>query len=242
MEENMNQESFANAISGLKEVAKIYDNMLALDDIKEELKDLNLSEEQLRAVCDYLIENKIQIVDYVKEKETVPEEKEEDSRFLQMYMEEIKEYKDISKERLEQIFWRAVRNEESAKEELITGYLNRIADIARIYRGQGVLIEDLIQEGNIGLLNGIATAKIPQKIEDIENYLMQNICHSMEAAIYESETENKAEDYLVKQIDEVDKCINEFEKENNRKPLVEELAELLKKDTEEVKDIMKYLK
>lgn len=242
MEEDMNQESFANAINALKEIAKSYENMLALDDIKEELKDLELTQDQLHAVCDYLIENKVQIVDYVKEKEETPEEKEEDSRFLKMYMEEIKEYQDIPKERLEKIFWKAVENDDSAKEELITGYLNKIADIARIYRGQGVLLEDLIQEGNMGLLNGIFAAVGQQEIEDVESYLMQHICESMEAAIYESEAENKAEDYLVKQIDEVDRCINAFEKENNRKPLVEELAELLKKDAEEVKDIMKYLK
>ena len=64
----------------------------------------------------------------------------------------------------------------------------------------------------------------------------------MEAAIYEIETENKAEDYLVKQMEEVDKYINEFEQENHRKPFAEELAEIMKKETEEVKDIMKYLK
>lgn len=238
----MDQESFANAISGLKEIAKSYENMLALDDVKEELKDLNLSEEQLRAVCDYLIENKIQIVDYEKEKRETPQEKEEDSRFLKMYIEEIEEYQDISKERLEEIFWKAVKNDENAKNELITGYLNRIADVAKIYRGQGVLLEDLIQEGNIGLLNGIFMAERQPEVEDVESYLMQHICQSMETAIYESEEENKAEDYIVKQIDEVDKCINAFEKEHNRKPLVEELAELLNKDIEEVKDIMKYLK
>ena len=38
----MNQESFENAINGLKEIAKSYENMLATDDIKEELKDLKL--------------------------------------------------------------------------------------------------------------------------------------------------------------------------------------------------------
>lgn len=238
----MNQESFANAISGLKEIAKSYENMLAVEDIKEELKGLELSEEQLKAVYDYLIENNIQIVDYVKEKEEVPKEKEEDSRFLKMYMEDIEGYQDISKNRLKEIFWKAVENDEAAREELITGYLKRIVDFARIYRGQGVLLEDLIQEGNIGLLNGLYAAKEQPEIEDIENYLMEHICQSMEAAIYEVETENRAEDYIVKQMDEVDKCISEFEKQHNRKPFVEELAELLKKDTEEVKDIMKYLK
>lgn len=238
----MDQESFANAISGLKEIAKSYDNMLAVEDIKEELKGLNLSEEQLKAVYDYLIENGIQIVDYVKEKEEVPEDKEEDSRFLKMYMKDIEGYQDISKNRMKEIFWKAVKNDEAAKEELITGYLNRIVDFARIYRGQGVLLEDLIQEGNIGLLNGLYAAKEQPEIEDVENYLMEHICHSMEAAIYEAETENRAEDYIVKQIDEVDKCINEFEKQHNRKPFAEELAELLNKDTEKVKDILKYLK
>lgn len=238
----MDQESFANAINGLKDMAETYENMLAVEDIKEELKGLNLSEEQLHAVYDYLIENKIQIVDYVKEKKEVSKEKEEDSRFLKMYMEEIEDYPEISKSRLQEIFWKAVKNDEIAKEELVTGYLKRIVDFARIYRGQGVLLEDLIQEGNMGLLNGLYAAEEQPQIEEIENYLMEHICQSMETAIYEMETENRAEEYIVKQIDEVDKCINAFEKQHNRKPFAEELAELLKKETEEVKDIMRYLK
>lgn len=239
----MEQESFAKAIGNLKEIAKAYENILAVSDIKEELKDLNLTEEQLKAVYEYLLENNIQIPDYKREE--VQEniiENEEDSKFLQMYMEEIKEFKEIPKEQLEEIFWKAAEGDEHAREQLISGYLNRIVDFARIYKNQGVLLEDLIQEGNIGLLNGLFSAKDQPKIENIETYLTEQICESMEAAIYETETESKAEDYLVKQMAEVDKHINEFEQENHRKPFAEELAEIMQKETEEVKDIMKYLK
>ena len=240
----MEQESFAKAIGNLKEIAKAYENILAISDIKEELKELNLTEEQLRAVYEYLLENNIQIPDYKSEKETQEDiiENEEDSRFLQMYMEEIKDLKEVPKEELETIFWKAVDGDECAREQLISGYLNQIVDFARIYRNQGVLLEDLIQEGNIGLLNGLFAAKEQPKIDNIETYLTEQICESMEAAIYETETESKAEDYLVKQMEEVDKYINEFEQKNHRKPFAEELAEIMQKDTEEVKDIMKYLK
>lgn len=240
----MEQESFAKAIENLKEIAKSYENILAISDIKEELKDLNLTEEQLQAVYEYLLENNIQIPDYRGKKEVTEErtENEEDSRFLQMYMEEIKELKDISTDQIEELFWKAIKGDNGAREQLVSGYLNRIVDFARIYRGQGVLLEDLIQEGNIGLLNALFAAEQQPEIENVESYLTEQICESMEAAIYEIETENKAEDYLVKQMEEVDKYINEFEQENHRKPFAEELAEIMKKETEEVKDIMKYLK
>ena len=240
----MEQESFAKAIENLKEIAKAYENILAISDIKEELKDLNLTEEQLQAVYEYLLENNIQIPDYRGKKEVTEErtENEEDSRFLQMYMEEIKELKDISTDQIEELFWKAIKGDNGAREQLVSGYLNRIVDFARIYRGQGVLLEDLIQEGNIGLLNALFAAEQQPEIENVESYLTEQICESMEAAIYEIETENKAEDYLVKQMEEVDKYINEFEQENHRKPFAEELAEIMKKETEEVKDIMKYLK
>lgn len=241
----MNQESFANAINGLKELAKAYDNVLAMADIEEELKDLNLTKEQLSAVCDYLLENKIEIADYKGENQKAKEEvveSEEDSRFLKMYMEEIAEFEDISKERVEEIFPKAVEGDEQAREELISGYLNRIVDFARIYKGQGAFMEDLIQEGNIGLLNALFSAKDQPGIEDVEAYLAEQICESMEASLYELETENQAEEYILKQIEEVDRHITQFEKEFQRKPDAKELAERMKKPEEEVKDIMKYLK
>ncbi|MBQ4529095.1 MAG: hypothetical protein IJA36_00575 [Lachnospiraceae bacterium] len=240
----MEQESFAKAIGNLKEIAKAYENILAVSDIKEELKELNLTEEQLKAVYEYLLENNIQIPDYNGEKENKEDivENEEDSKFFQMYMDEIKELKEIPKEQLEEIFWKAVEGDGNAREQLVSGYLNQIVDFAKIYRNQGVLLEDLVQEGNIGLLNGIFAAAEQPEIENIENYLAEQICESMENAIYETETESKAEDYLVKQMAEVDKCINEFEQENHRKPFAEELADIMRKDIEEVKDIMKYLK
>ena len=241
----MNQESFAQAITGLKELAKAYENVLAMADIEEELKELKLTKEQLHAVCEYLLENKIEIADYKKEEtkeKTEVEENEEDSKFLKMYMEEIKEFQDIDKERLEEIFQKAVEGKKEEREELISGYLNRIVDFAKLYRGQGVFLEDLIQEGNIGLLNALYSAQEQPKIGDVESYLAEQICESMEASIYELETENQAEEYIVKQIEEVDRYISQFEKEYNRKPTAQELAERMQKDIEEVKDIMKYLK
>lgn len=239
----MNQESFANAISGLKELAKAYENVLAMEDIREELKELNLSDVQLEAVCDYLIENKIEIADYPKNKKAKPaQENQEDSKFLKMYMEEIKELSDIPKERLEVVFPQAVMGDENARQELVSGYLNRIVDFARIYRGQGVLLEDLIQEGNIGLLNGLVAAQATAEIKDIEGYLAQQICKAMEEAIYHLQSQEQTEDYLVKQMEEVEGFISRFEKDKSRKPTVEELAELMKKDVDEIKHIMNYLK
>lgn len=238
----MNQKSFADAMKRLKELAKSYENILAVADIKEELQELNLTEQQLQAVYDYLIENKIQIADYDKEKAGSREENQEDTKFLKRYREEFFHYQDISAERLNEIFWKAVRNEGNAREEVVSGYVNRIADIARMYRGQGVLLEDLVQEGNLGLLHGLFAAEEQPEIENLQDYLMKQICESIEAAIYEEEAANAAEDYLVKQIEEIDKSINSFEQENHRKPFAEELAELMDMETEEVKNLMKYLK
>lgn len=241
----MNQETFAAAISSLKELAKAYENVLAMEDIREELKELELSKGQLEAVCDYLIENKIEIADYKKDEKTQEQntvEAQEDSRFLKMYMEEIKDLEDISTERLEVIFPKAASGEEEAKAELIRGYLNRIVDFARIYKGQGVLLEDLIQEGNIGLLSALASVNGVAEIQNIENYLTEQICKAMEEAIYEVQSEEDTEDYLVKQMEEVERYISQFEKTEHRKPTAEELAELMKKTVDEVKDIMNYLK
>lgn len=241
----MNQENFVAAIQALKELAKAYENVLAMEDIKEEIKDLNLSKQQLDAVCDYLLTQKIEIADYKpqeQKKEIQTEVNEEDAKFLQMYLEEIKDLPDLTKPEVTKLFEQAVSGDEQARESLVAGYLKRIVDIARLYKNQGVFLEDLIQEGNMGMLLGIATANTRSSIEDVEQYLMEQITQAMEGAICEADADGEQEEELVKQMEEVDRYITIFEQENKRKPTADELAEMLNIPVEQVKAIMGLVK
>lgn len=241
----MNQESFVAAIQALKEMAKAYENVLAMEDIREEIQDLNLSEQQLHAVCDYLVTQKIEIADYKpkeKKTKTTEEMNEEDTKFLKMYLEEIKDLPELSEKEIKEQFEQAVSGDEQAKEKLVAGYLKKIVDIARLYKNQGVFLEDLIQEGNMGMLLGIATANTRNAIEDVEQYLMEKITQAMEASICEADSDGEKEEQLVKQMEEVDRYITIFEQDNKRKPTAEELAEMLNIPEEQVKAIMGLVK
>ncbi len=241
----MDQESFVAAIQALKELAKAYENVLAMEDIKEEIKDLHLSQEQLNAVCDYLLTQKIEIADYKvqeQKKEVLEETNEEDAKFLQMYLEEIKDMPELTQKETTELFAQALSGDEKAKECLVAGYLKKIVDIARLYKNQGVFLEDLIQEGNMGMLLGLATANTKKNIEDVEQYLVEMITQAMEGAICEADSDGEQEEELVKQMEEVDRYITIFEQENKRKPTADELAEMLNIPTEQVKAIMGLVK
>lgn len=241
----MDQESFVAAIQALKELAKAYENVLAMEDIKEEIKDLHLSQEQLNAVCDYLLTQKIEIADYKvqeQKKEVLEETNEEDAKFLQMYLEEIKDMPELTQKETTELFAQALSGDEKAKERLVAGYLKKIVDIARLYKNQGVFLEDLIQEGNMGMLLGLATANTKKNIEDVEQYLVEMITQAMEGAICEADSDGEQEEELVKQMEEVDRYITIFEQENKRKPTADELAEMLNIPTEQVKAIMGLVK
>ena len=50
---------------------------------------------------------------------------------------------------------RVVRGDGRARERLVTANLRLVVSVARGYRGQGLALEDLIEEGNLGLLRAV---------------------------------------------------------------------------------------
>ncbi len=80
-------------------------------------------------------------------------EKEENVLFL--YLKEINKTPLLSREEEEIIARQATAGNEIAKEKLVRANLRFVVAVAKKYQHRGLPLEDLISEGNIGLLNAI---------------------------------------------------------------------------------------
>lgn len=78
-----------------------------------------------------------------------------DSETLKYYIQELKTIPILTSEEENQIVYRAVRGDAEAKERLIKGHLRFVISVAKRYRNQGLPLDDLISEGNIGLMQAI---------------------------------------------------------------------------------------
>lgn len=74
---------------------------------------------------------------------------------LRMYLKEINRIPLLSKEEEERIARLAAAGNKEARERLVNSNLRFVVSIAKKYQGQGLPLEDLISEGNIGLLGAI---------------------------------------------------------------------------------------
>ena len=74
---------------------------------------------------------------------------------LLLYLTEINRISLMDKDEEELTAKKAVQGDKAAKEKLINANLRFVVMIAKKYQGRGMPLEDLIGEGNIGLLNAI---------------------------------------------------------------------------------------
>ena len=72
-----------------------------------------------------------------------------------LYMREISRYPLLSKEEEESLARQAATGDVAARDKLVKANLRFVISIAQKYRGQGLPLEDLISEGNIGLLTAV---------------------------------------------------------------------------------------
>jgi RNA polymerase primary sigma factor len=79
----------------------------------------------------------------------------EDDNILSMYLKEINKIPLLTREEEVDIATKAALGNETAKKKLIESNLRFVVNVAKKYQNQGLPLIDLINEGNIGLMNAI---------------------------------------------------------------------------------------
>ncbi len=114
--------------------------------------------------------------------------------------------------------------ESEAQQKLVQGYLKDVVDIAKLYTGQGVFLEDLIGEGNVALAMGVGMLGSLEKPSEAQGMLAKLMMDAMEDYIQENAASAKTDRKVTDKVNLVADKARELAEELHRKVTPEELA------------------
>ena len=219
----MNQVEFARVLQQLKDTARLQENMLTSEQIQEAFDSLSLTEEQMGLIHEYLNKSNIGI--------DAPSDSDanltsEDTSYLNMYLEELKDLPEVTDGEKRAVMMSALAQDSSACSKLTEIFLPQVVEIAKLYAGQGALVEDLIGEGNVALSMGVTMLDCVESIDEIDGFLAKMIMDAMEEYISDDTDSHQAGEKVLDKVNLVNDKSKEMAEELLRKVTVEELAQL----------------
>lgn len=204
--------------------------------LEEALSELHLDESQMKLVQDYLAANNIGVDVPLETDEKLSEE---EHNYLEDYSAMVNAIEQPTDGELEAAEIRAMAGEADAQRMLSEWMLPKVLDIAKLYAGQGVYMEDLIGVGNEALVRGTKLLAPLEGPHEVEGALGERIMNAMEDLIAENLDAVSADQDAADRANKVLEKANELSELLRRKVTVEELAAEGEVTEEEILDAIR---
>ena len=159
---------------------------------------------------------------------------------LTSYMQDISRYPLLSLNQEVELTYRARRGDEKAKQELINCNLRFVISIAKQYVHNGIALEDLIMEGNLGLITAIEKFD-PMRGFKLSTYAVWWIRQAILNALCEKGRSVRIPLNQVGLQQRIKKCVQNSIQVEERQPTISELAELLQLPEDKIEDSLRMV-
>ena len=193
----------------------------------------------------------------------------ESSTHFQMYLDEVSEITELENETEERLYRGLLSGDDSVIPAISTQWLKRIITIAEGYKDSGCLMDDLVQEGNMGLLmelhaiskkaagqpgrtgqNGQPekpaqsgkTESAGQQAENIREQLREAVKAAIEQYLGDENGAEQQNETILGKVSLVHEAQKFLTEEKGEKPSLQELAEYTRIPVEEITDILALVK
>ena len=159
---------------------------------------------------------------------------------LNAYMNDISRYPLLSLEQEVELTYQARRGNVTAKQKLINCNLRFVISIAKQYVHQGISLEDLIMEGNLGLMTAIDKFD-PMRGFKLSTYAVWWIRQAILNALSEKGRSVRIPLNQVGLQQRIRKAMQQFMQREERQPSVSELAEVMGLSEDKIEESLGYM-
>lgn len=231
------EELFIIKMEELCNLGKMQGNILSKNQIDEVIKELGLLEKEKEYIYEYLFQKKIGVESKVDLDEFLTSE---DKNYLEEYLIELEQIKKLEEHELDRIMLQAIQGNQQEKVKVLEYFLPQVIDFAKLYKAEGVLLEDLIGEGNVALALAVETLGHASNSEDAKAFIASSIMDSMEEFVKEEIDILDVEQKLANIINEISDAAKELAESLARKITIDELVREGTYTKEEIEEAISY--
>lgn len=253
-------EQWKERLQALLAFAKEKKNVLEYQEVCDYFQDLPMEADAYNQVLDFLEANQVDVLQ-IKEADDLEEifpafddDAEEDINIdevdltipdvanlddpIRMYLKEIGKVPLLSLEEEIELAKRIEKGDTEAKKRLAEANLRLVVSVAKRYVGRGMLLLDLIQEGNLGLIKAVEKFDY-QKGFKFSTYATWWIRQAITRAIADQARTIRIPVHMVETINRLSRTSRQMVQELGREPTPQELANKLNIPVEKVEEVMK---
>ncbi len=232
---------FLKKLNDLVTVVRDNGNQITVDEARTYFSGMDLNEEQIELVFDYLLAQKVVVKGYIKmdmhtSEETLLVLTEDEEAYLKEYQEDLKAFKPVTEQERAVLFDKMIKGDSNAKNRVVEIYLQDVIGIAKEMYHPEIFLGDLIQEGNVGLILGV---EMITDIETAHQTITEQIRQSIQMLIEEQTELSSRDKKMVEKVAMLDESIKTLTEELGRKVTIDELAVYMGLTEDEIEDILK---
>lgn len=159
---------------------------------------------------------------------------------IKIYMREMGQFSMLSADEEVKLAHRIAEGDQSAKNELVEANLRLVVSLARHYQGCGLSYQDLIQEGNIGLIKAAEKFDVSKGFR-FSTYASWWIKQALSRAIADQSRTIRIPVHMTENINKFKKTERELLNQLNREPKIKEIADVMGISEKQAKEIQSYI-
>jgi RNA polymerase primary sigma factor len=160
------------------------------------------------------------------------------SSSIKAYLSEISKIDLLTEDEEHELAVKSRQGDRKAREKLITSNLKFVITVAKQYQNQGMLFDDLVNEGNYGLIKAAERFDETRGFKFI-SYAVWWIRQSILEALANNARLVRLPSNQIQILNKMNKEHLDFEQTNEREPTEEELAEIMQEDIVKISRLLR---